>query len=1336
MTGFVRYSRPTFVILVGICVILTYCFGTAVADDLWEHGGTLFGNGTGGPTPPNTNSPCCPAPCGNNNKQTDPVFIDKGEFHYSHTDVSVPGRGLPLEITRSYRSQKDYNGRWGYGWFMSYDVKLKKLTGGNVQILYPSGQDREFTWDSVNERFQPPAGEHSTLVRNQDYSYTLTEPHGQKYDFNSDGRLSSIRDRNDNQLTFAYDPAGRGPIYGELEYVTGGPHQGLVGYDYKLIKVFDTKGDSLAFDYDTDGHLETITDWTGRTWTYGYDTHGNLWTVTTPETLTTTYQYDAKHNLTTITDPEDQTYLTNHFDDEDKIEWQIYGADTTHLVYNDATHTTTITDRKGFHQEWTFDESERLTSRKIYTVPLRSGDPEYFETSYEYNTDNEVEKVTYPKGNWTKYAYDAHGNVTAVRRGTGAQNSANDLVDTLTYEPNFNFIKTITNPKGHVITLTYDYEAQGMGENGNLVRITYPQVGGQTPEVNLTYNSHGQIETITDPNGNVTRYEYHTDTGYLWKVRRAPNGLNATYVIAYDEVGNITAIQDPLGNMTNFEYDDLDRLTKTTAPSPKNYQTKYEYDGNGNLTRLLRQMNPEASAWQTYEYAYTNLNQLHTITDPLDYVTTLTYDDNGNLHSVVDADTNETVYDYDERDLLWKTTDAEGGVTEYSYDPNGNLAAIEDANTHTTSYLNDDFDRQIKITYADTKFDTLTYDKNSNLTSRSTNGAPATLIQYGYDALDRLTSKTFPTGPNTTCGYDLGSRLTDAANGIDTLGFAYDALDRVTNASSIINGHEYELGYLYDLNSNRTRLTYPSGFELDYAYDVINRMTQVDDGANLVFSYTYDTLSRFWTRRIEALKVLRTDYTYDDADHLLNLSNKSYKISPPEEPPRPEWGFLRRTWNDVQDLFRLGPGLAEAAGYVISEYTYTYDNVGNRRTMQKGANTTSYWYDHIYELTSTSGAQTHSYDYDAVGNRETADNVSYVPTSVNQYDSVGGVDYTYDDSGNLHSDGTNTYTYDYENRLSTVTTPSHSLSFGYDPLGRRISTTVDGTTTFSISDDMHVVAEYDGNNSLLREFTYGPRVDEVVSMLNAVTGTRYYYLSDGLGSVSEVVATNTAVTERYEYTPFGTTTIKNGSGQTIPETAIGNPWGFTGRRYDAKAALYDYRARHYIPTIGRFMQKDPPGYVNGMNLYQYVKNNPINLIDAFGLQADHSLVLGSDYHVVNAVLRELITDFLVSHGVPTESEHRNRNLNNRCPRKEPGKDNPCGFEYIWYEGKYKSETSGYECRYDKNGNLLPDDSFHVVDWAYTYNYGPKTWSVEHFWKDLVPIWLYGNTYVPGLTTSY
>ena len=66
-------------------------------------------------------------------------------------------------------------------------------------------------------------------------------------------------------------------------------------------------------------------------------------------------------------------------------------------------------------------------------------------------------------------------------------------------------------------------------------------------------------------------------------------------------------------------------------------------------------------------------------------------------------------------------------------------------------------------------------------------------------------------------------------------------------------------------------------------------------------------------------------------------------------------------------------------------------------------------------------------------------------------------------------------------------------------------------------------------------------------------------------------------------------------------TFTDNPYKFTGRRYDPESDLYFYRARMYSPSLGRFMQTDPVGYVDGPNLYTYVNNNPLGWIEPLGL---------------------------------------------------------------------------------------------------------------------------------------
>ena len=194
-------------------------------------------------------------------------------------------------------------------------------------------------------------------------------------------------------------------------------------------------------------------------------------------------------------------------------------------------------------------------------------------------------------------------------------------------------------------------------------------------------------------------------------------------------------------------------------------------------------------------------------------------------------------------------------------------------------------------------------------------------------------------------------------------------------------------------------------------------------------------------------------------------------------------------------------------------------------------------------------------------------------------------------NGNLTSDGTNTYTYDVENRLIAVEHPGSSIEYQYDPFGRRISKTVDGVTAYFIYDGDQVIEERDAANQLIASYVYGSGIDEVLTMTR--NGETYYYFYDGLGSVTDITDTSGAVVESYSYDVYG---------QPSQLSTIGNPYYFTGRRFDDETGLYYYRARYYSPSIGRFLQRD---------LYTWGPDDP-RILSLFSFNDEaFSMLLGS-----------------------------------------------------------------------------------------------------------------------------
>lgn len=279
----------------------------------------------------------------------------------------------------------------------------------------------------------------------------------------------------------------------------------------------------------------------------------------------------------------------------------------------------------------------------------------------------------------------------------------------------------------------------------------------------------------------------------------------------------------------------------------------------------------------------------------------------------------------------------------------------------------------------------------------------------------------------------------------------------------------------------------------------------------------------------------------------------------------------------------------------LSSYGYSHDKVGSRRSLTDLLGIHDYSYDLIYRLLQANHPDqpNEQYSYDPVGNRQgtTVDTGNRLLQDANY-------NYSYDNNGNLiqkinrTTSQLTTYGYDPENRLVQVTFPGMAVSYKYDSFGRRIEKNINGAITQYLYDDEDIILEYDGNNQIGGRYTHGPGTDEPLSMEK--NGQKYYYHFDGLGSVTGMTDNSGNLIQEYSYDSFGK--IQNSLAPDLKQ-----PFTYTAREYDDESGLYYYRARYYDPTSGRFLTQDPIGLDGGINLYAYVQNDPVNLVDPWGL---------------------------------------------------------------------------------------------------------------------------------------
>ncbi len=857
--------------------------------------------------------------------------------------------------------------------------------------------------------------------------------------------------------------------------------------------------------------------------------------------------------------------------------------------------------------------------------------------TFAYDSAGQLIRIADADNNVTTIERDASGNATALVAPFGQRT-------TLTVNGD-GYLASVTNPAGETHRLTT--AADGLltaftDPKGNASQFTYDALGRLQRDANAVGGSQNLARTELADGHSVNRTTalnrttaYTVEdlpTGDRQREVRTPDGAQTISVIGTDGSTRVNApdgsvterldgpdprfgMQSPIITSSTVTTGGLTATASSAATvtpaSPADPLTFTSLTHTATLngrtatstyiaaTRRTDSRSPAGR--QSYAILDAQGRTIETGISGLDPVR-MSYDTHGRLASVTQgAGANERVtgFGYNAAGYLASATDALGQSGGLSYDPAGRVQTQTLANGQTIGFA---------------------YDANGNLTGLTPPGKPA--HTFAYNAVNLSTAYTPPTVPGggaTGTAYNADqqvARVTRPDGG--TLDYGYDSAGRLSTFS--IPAGQY--GYSYNAVSQLSGITAPGGVTLAYAHDG-TLLTGVTWSGPVAGSVNYGHDNDFRVNQITVNGADPVVYQYD-ADSLLTAAGSLTLARDGQN------GLLTGTALAGATETYSYNSFGEVSGYTgkhgaasLLDIVYTRDKLGRitqkAETIQGVATTYDYAYDAIGQLVEVkqNGSVAATYGYDANGNR-----LSKTGPGINEtgsYDAqdrmtgYAGATYGYTANGELQSrvqgSQTTSYSYDALGNLRQVTLPGGTqVEYLIDGQNRRIGKKVNNVLVqgFLYQGQLQPAAELDGSGNVVSRFVYAIGVNAPDYLVKG--GQTYRLLKDHLGSPRLVVNTATgAIAQRMDYDEYG---------KVANDTNPGfQPFGFAGGIYDRDTGLVRFGSRDYDAGSGRWTAQDAIGFDGeDSNLYAYVGNDPVNLVDPAGLcysYADLAIDVGS-----------------------------------------------------------------------------------------------------------------------------